>query len=145
MTQLSEALTAPEKKPAVVTDLAALIEGEIQGMGGLTGIAAKAAVKAAQARNPKIIERGSAAYVGTLADALDPFWTSFRASGGTDFGAYLKQNEKEANAAVLAAVDAEVPAGGKERGMYEKFKPQIGKVLVGALPKLGALVQKHAG
>ena len=43
MTSLREALTAPETKPAVVADLSALIESEVAGLSGLTGIAIKTA------------------------------------------------------------------------------------------------------
>ncbi len=144
MTTLRETLTAAETKPAVVADLAALIDGEVSSMGGLTGIAAKAAVGAAKAKNPDIVKRGAASYVGTLADALDPFWTAHKADGGADFSAYVASHKDAVSAAVLKAVDSEVGSG-KERGMYDKFKPQINKVLLGALPKIGALVQKHAG
>ena len=45
----------------------------------------------------------------------------------------------------MTAVDAAAPSGGQARAMYDKFKPQVAKILVGALPRLGALVQKHAG
>ncbi|PWD50612.1 hypothetical protein C8046_08060 [Serinibacter arcticus] len=144
MTTLREQLTAADTKPAAVADLAALIDGEVAGMSGLTGIAAKTAVKAAKAKRPDVVQRGANAYLGTLADALDPFWTTHRAQGGTDFGAYVAANSDQVSAAVMAAIESEVGTG-NQRSMFDKFKPQLGKVLVGALPKIGALVQKHAG
>lgn len=144
MTTLRDTLTAPETKPAAVADLASLIDAEVAGMSGLTGIAAKTAVKAAKAKRPDVVTRGANAYLGTLADALDPFWTRHSAEGGGDFGAYVAANSAEVNAAVLAAVESEVGSG-NQRSMYEKFKPQLSKVVAGALPKIGTLVQKHAG
>ncbi|WP_284251147.1 DUF6918 family protein [Litorihabitans aurantiacus] len=144
MTTLRETLTAPETKPAAVADLAALIEAEIAGMSGLTGIAAKTAVKAAKARRPDVVERGANAYLGTLADALAPFWERHRAEGGGDFAGYVALHSGEVRDAVLAAIEGEVGSG-NQRSMYEKFKPQLTKVLTGALPKIGGLVQKHAG
>ncbi|WP_108719084.1 hypothetical protein [Miniimonas sp. S16] len=144
MTTLRETLTAPDKKPAVVADLTTLIEGEVAGMGGLTGIAAKAAFSAAKKQKPDVVQRGSAAYLGTLADALDPFWQRSNAEGG-DFPAYVTAHQDEVGAALQAKIESEVTAGGKERAMFDKFKGQIAKVMVGALPKLAALVQKHAG
>lgn len=144
MTTLRDTLTSPDRKPAVVADLGALIENEVQGMSGLTGIAAKAAYAAAKTRNPNIAQRAGGAYLGALADAIDPFWSQFTASGGGDFGAYLAQRSDEVSPALQRAMDAEAPAAGSQRAMYDRFKPQAVKVLTGALPRLGALVQKHA-
>ena len=64
--------------------------------------------------------------------------------GSVVLGAYVAANSAEVNAAVLAAVESEVGSG-NQRSMYEKFKPQLSKVVAGALPKIGTLVQKHAG
>ncbi|ROR96166.1 hypothetical protein EDD28_0742 [Salana multivorans] len=145
MTTLREALTAPETKPAVVADLATLIDSEISGLGGLTGIAIKTAFAAAKKKNPDIVSRVASGYVGTLGDALQPLWERFQAGGGGDFGAFLVANQAEAEKAIMTAVDAAAPSGGQARAMYDKFKPQAAKIMVGALPRLGALLQKHAG
>ncbi|WP_454296253.1 DUF6918 family protein [Salana multivorans] len=145
MTSLREALTAPETKPAVVADLSALIESEVAGLSGLTGIAIKTAFAGAKKKDPNIVSRAASGYVGTLGDALEPLWQRFQAEGGSDFGAFLVANQPEAEKAIMTAVDAAAPSGGQARAMYDKFKPQVAKILVGALPRLGALVQKHAG
>lgn len=145
MTTLREALTAPETKPKVVADLAELIDSEISGMSGLSGIAVKTAFAAAKKRSPDLVTKVANGYVGTLADALQPLWTKFTQAGGSDFGSYLVANEKEASDAVISAVDAAAPSGGQQRAMYDKFKPQAVKVLTKALPRLGAIIQKHAG
>lgn len=144
MTNLRDTLTSADKKPAVVADLGVLVENEVSGLGGLTGIAAKAAYAAAKAKDSNIAQRAGGAYLGTLADALDPFWSSFTSSGGGDFGAYLAQREAEVAPALQRAMEAEAPAAGSQRAMFDRFKPQAVKVLTGALPRLGALVQKHA-
>lgn len=144
MTTLRETLTAPATKPAVVADLGSLIEDEIAGMKGLSGVAVKTAVKAAKAGKPDIVQRGSNAYLGTLADTLDPFWSRFTESGGGDFGSFLQTNEAQVKEAFLTTAEQEV-SGGREKAMFEKFKPQVISVVMGALPKIGALVQKYAG
>ena len=143
MTSLREQLTAADTKPAAVADLAALIDAEVAGMGGLTGIAAKTAVKAAKAKRPDIVTRGANAYLGTLADALDPFWVRSKEQG-TDFVAFVQTNSEEVGAAVMTAIESEV-GNGNQRSMFDKFSGQVKKVLVGALPKIAALVTKHAG
>lgn len=145
MTTLHDALTAPATKPAVVADLTALIESEVAGLGGITGIAAKAAIAGAKKKDPTIVSRIASSYVSALAEALQPLWERFLAEGGDDFGAYLVAHQPEASAAIMTAADSAAPAGGQARSMYDTFKPQATKVLVGALPRIGALVQRHAG
>ena len=140
MTSLREALTNPAAKPAVVADLASLVEGEVASMGGFTGIGAKAALKT----NPGLVTQMAGAYAGTFADALQGLWDRFQASGEADFGAFLVANRPEAESAIMTAVEAAAPAGGQARSMYDRFKLQAAKLLSGALPKIGALVQKHA-
>lgn len=144
MTTLREKLTSPDTKPSVVADLGTLIEQEVSGLGGLTGVAAKTAFSAAKAKEPNIAQRAAGGYLGALADALDPFWTQFQSAGGGDFGAYLKQNETEVTASLQQVMDAEAPASGGQRAMYDRFKGQAVKILTGALPKIGALVQQYA-
>lgn len=145
MTTLRETLTSPQTKPAVVADLGGLIETEVSNLGGLTGVAVKAAYAAAKAKEPKIAQRAAGGYLGAFSDALDPFWTQFQGAGGGDFGAYLQDNSAAVTAALEKAMDAEAPSGGSQRAMYDRFKGQGVKVLSGALPQLGALIQKHAG
>lgn len=111
MTTLRQTLTAPETKPAVVTELATLIEDEIASMKGLSGVAVKTAFKAAKAGKPDIVRRGSNAYLGTLADTLDPFWSRFTATDGQDFGSYLQANEAEVKEAFLVTAEQEVSGG----------------------------------
>lgn len=145
MTSLRDTLTDPSRKTAVVTDLSSLIEGEVATMGGLSGIAAKTAFAAVKKKDATIVSRAAGAYLGPLADALGPHWDSFKATGGSDFGAYLTSNSAAVNASLRDTLKAEAPTSGSARGMYEKFEPQILKVMAGALPRLGAMVQKHAG
>lgn len=144
MTNLRDTLTSPDRKPAVVSDLAALIENQIANLTGLTGIAAKTAFATAKKSRPDVVQRAANAYLGSFADALDPFWQQFTASQGTDFGADLAANKAEVTAALERAMDAEAPSSGSQRAMFDRFKPQVVKMLGGALPDLGALVQKHA-
>lgn len=140
MTQLREVLTSPERKPAVVNDLAVLVDTEVSNLGGLTGIAAKAAYAGARNRVPGAIS----ANLPQIADVVQPYWDSFQAAGASDFGAHLAENSDAVVSSVIGVVDSEVAASGTAAGMYGRFKPQLVKILTGALPRLGAIVQSHA-
>lgn len=145
MTTLSEALTAPQTKPAVVADLSGLIESQVGELRGLSGIAIKTAFAGAKRQDPQVVTKAANAYVGELGNVLQPLWDKFQASGGNDFGAFLVANRAEAESAIVTAVDAGAPKSGQAAAMYQRFKPQVVKLLGGALPELGAIIQKHAG
>lgn len=144
MTNLKEALTAPQTKPAVVADLATLIDRQVGTLGGLSGIAIKTAFGAAKRKDPAVVTKAANAYAGELGEVLQPLWDRFTASGGSDFGSFLSANKGEAETAIMTAVENGAPASGPERAMFDRFKPQVTKLLTSALPELGQIIQKHA-
>src|ERR1700722_7644702 len=129
MATLQEMLTPVA--PQFVADCQALIDGEVDSKGGLSGTAVKAAYKVVTAFAPGYYSDTLRAITPDMVNALEPFWADFLVSGGADFGDYLVKNGEEVSEALLGVTDNMV------RG-------SAGKNIEAALPNLGAMIQKYS-
>jgi hypothetical protein len=145
MATLQEILT-PDRAPNFVADCQALIDGEVDGKGGLSGTAVKAAYKVVTAFAPGYYTQTLQAITPDMINALAPFWADFLASGGADFGDYLAKRGPEVSEAMLAVTDhmAEVSGRATIVKAYKMVRGSAGKNIEAALPNLGAMIQKYA-
>jgi hypothetical protein len=142
---LRETLLAPDVQPQVVADCEALVNGQVSGMSGVSGTAVKLAYKAVRTYNAGHVRYMIETLLPQLADALQPSWTEFAASGEAEFGVFLAKREDEVSEALLAITD--------ERGRksarpvivkaYNTVRGGAAKHVKAALPGVGALVQKY--
>ncbi len=78
-----------------------------------------------------------------FAQALEPFWADFAGHG--DFGAYLSNRSEEAANALVSVTDkkAETTSRAPLRKAYGALRPRAIDNVTTALPRLGAVIQKH--
>jgi hypothetical protein len=145
MATLQEMLN-PDVAPQFVTDCQALIDGEVDGKGGLSGTAVKAAYKVVTAFAPGYYTETLRAITPDMISALAPFWADFLVSGSAEFGDYLVKHGHEVSEALLAVTDrmAEVSGRATIVKAYKMVRGSAGKNIEAALPGLGALVQTYA-
>ena len=78
---------------------------------------------------------------------LESYWADFTASGGAEIDDYLAKRGGEVSEALLSVTDER--AQNSERAplkkAYNTVRPSGVKNVEAALPRLGALIQKHAG
>lgn len=144
---LQDILLAPDRQPAVVDDCLTLIQEEVGDMSGISGAAIKLAYKSVNAIAANTVRTKVEELLPTMASALDPFWDAFRTSGGSDFGDYLSKDGQAVADALLAVTDADAARPDARQVVVKAYKTvrgQASKHIVNALPRLGALVQKHA-
>ena len=146
MGTLQEMLT-PEVEPQFVVDCQALIDGEVDGKGGISGTATKAAYKVATAFAPGYYTETIRSIAPDMMGALEPFWDDFVASGTAEFGDYLAKHGEEASEALLAVTDQMAEVSGRMAIVkaYKMVRGSAGNNIEAALPAVGALVQKYAG
>jgi hypothetical protein len=146
MSTLQEMLLAPEVRPHVVADCKALVQSEIDGKGGLSGTAVKAAYKVVTAFAPGYYEETLTSMLPDMTDALAPYWADFVASGGGEFGDYLAKNGEVVSESLLAVTDNMAQISGRATIVkaYQMVRGGASKNITAALPGLGAMVQKHA-
>jgi hypothetical protein len=145
MATLQEMLT-PDLAPNFVADCQALIDGEVDSKGGLSGTAVKAAYKVVTAFAPGYYTHTLQAITPDMIDALEPFWADFLASGTAEFGDYLPKHGEAVSEAMLAVTDhmAEVSGRATIVKAYKMVRGSAGKNIEAALPNLGAMIQKYA-
>jgi hypothetical protein len=144
---LSEKLLAPQVRPAVIADLVQVVDQEVSDKKGFSGAAVKAGYAAGKKVMPNLAERALTRMLPDFATAADPFWDDFQAAGGGDFGQYLSSRGPEVAQALVAVTDDRVAATSRE-GLKRAYKPLRGKAIENvqaALPRLGTVLQKHAG
>jgi hypothetical protein len=143
---LKEILLDSSRRPAVVTDLQTLVDEEVSEKGGVSGAVVKTGYGAVKKIKPGIIGSAVDSLLDDFTAALEPFYADFKASGGTDFGAYLASRSDEAADALLAVSDSRAEQSSRDsiKKVYSKLRPQGKKNVEEALPRLGKLIDKHA-
>ncbi|MBW0115816.1 DUF6918 family protein [Pseudonocardia abyssalis] len=148
MTQsLNDILLEPARRPTVVTDLQALVDQEVSDSGGVSGAVIKTGYATVKKVKPGIVSHAVDTLLPEVAVALQPFYDDYRASAGTDFGAYLSARPAQAATALLGVADsrAEQSSSDTLKKVYAKLRPQGQKNVEEALPRLGRLIDQHAG
>ena len=142
MTTLADLLLAPERRDALIARTAQWVDTHVGALAGLRGMAMRAGLAAARAVRPDAVERGVTRLLPEFAAALEPFWQDFRASGGRDFGAYLRQHAAPASAAMMARVDARM-AGTSHRALaaaYRRLRGTLAAELERTLPDVARML-----
>ena len=146
MATLQEMLLTPDVQPQVVADLQALVQSEVDGKGGISGTAVKAAYKVVTAFAPGYYLQTLTSMLPDMTNALQPYWADFLASGGADFGDYLAKHGDQVSESLLAVTDnmAEISGRAAIVKAYQMVRGGASKNIVTALPALGVMVQKYA-
>jgi hypothetical protein len=144
---LREALLAPDRKPSVVADCLALLDQEIADLSGISGTAIKVAYKSVTTFASDHVRFTVETKLPGMVAQLEPYWAEFTRLGGTDFGDYLTKHGDQVTQDLLSVTDASA-AGPTARPMivkaYTAVRGHAAKHVTAALPRVGALVQKHA-
>lgn len=144
MPKLSEVLTDPSKKSAVVADCCTLIDEEVADKGGLSGLAVKAGYAAVKGIKPGFIRDAVTNLLPDFASALDPLYEEAIAKG-KPVAAHLQAESARAADALLAITDARAKKSDKGivRGTYDRLRPTAKKNVEAAIPRLSRLIERH--
>jgi hypothetical protein len=145
MGTLTEALTADSKKSAVVDDCVSLIDAEVSDKGGLTGFAIKAGYKTVQGIKPGFVRQVVNDLLPEFAHVLEPIYEEARASGRS-VPEHFASNTPRVADALLSITDAKAQRSksGLVKGTYEKLRGSAKKNVEAAVPRLAAMIEKHA-
>lgn len=146
MSSLTDVLTAPEKKATVIDDCLALIDAEVADKGGLSGLAIKAGYGVVKGIRPGFIKHVVTDLLPDFAGALDPIWQDAKKDGKATPD-YFSANATRVADALLAITDAKAQnaKSGAVKTTYEKLRGTAKKNVEAAVPRLGKMVEKHAG
>jgi len=143
---LQETLLAPETRPQVIDDCHALLQQQVSDGSGISGTAVKIAYKTVNTFIPGHIRTMVESLLPEMVNVLEPYWTDFLASGGSEFGDYLAKRGDEVSEALLSVTDARAATSERPTIVkaYGKVRGSAGKQVAAALPQVGALVQRYA-
>lgn len=146
MPSLLQTLGAPPKRQAVIADCQALIDSEVDSKGGLTGFAIKGAYKLVKGFKPGFVREVVDALLDDFCRKLQPVVDEARGAG-RPAGAYLAEHRGRAADALLSITDerARRSRHAVVKGAYDKLRPMAKRHVEEAVPRVGALVEKHAG
>lgn len=141
---LQQVLSSPEREAAVVNDCLQLIDREVQDKGGLSGMAVKGGYKAVQSVRPGFLQSVVRALLPDFASALDPLYQEAH-ERDQPVAVYFRSNAGRVADALLAITDAKAEHAKNRmvRGAYDKLRGSAKKHVEAAVPRLGALIERH--
>lgn len=143
MNALSTALLDPGTRPQVVDTLVQLAESEVSGKKGISGTMMKTAFAGARKASPGGVGKAINTLLPGVAAALDPH---FDAKGEKAFGSYLSDPARSGQVAdeLLAVADRKASSleGNPLGKVYGSFRGKAKEHVVGALPALGAALER---
>jgi hypothetical protein len=146
MSSLPDVLNDPAKKPVIVDDCVAMIDAEVADKGGISGLAIKAGYATVKGIKPGFVKSVVADLLPEFAVALAPIFDEAKAKGAATSGHFVANAGRVADA-LLAITDAKAQKSksGVVRGTYDKLRGTAKKNVEQAVPRLGKLIEKHAG
>jgi hypothetical protein len=145
MPNLTEILTSDTQKNGVIDDCVALIDAEVGDKGGLSGLAIKAGYRAVQGVKPGFVRQVVTDLLPDFAVALDPLYQEAKGSG-RGVRDFMTANSPRVADALLGITDekAKRARSALVKGTYEKLRGSAKKNVEAAVPRLAAMVEKHA-
>lgn len=142
---LEDTLLNAQTVPAVRADVEALVDSEVSDKRGASGLALKTGYAALRRVGPTIVPRAVERLLPAFVEKLEPFWQEHAGNGS--FAGYLSRRDGEVADALLGVTDERVAgtSNGAVKKVYASLRPSAHKHVIEALPRLGALVEKHAG
>jgi hypothetical protein len=146
MATLTEVLTSDAKKTAVVDDCCTLIDEEVGDKGGLTGIAIKAGYGAVKSIKPGFVKHVVTDLLPEFAHVLEPVYAEAKSSN-RPVAAFFVTNSGRVADALLSITDAKAQKSksGVVKSTYDKLRGMAKKNVEAAVPRLGKLIERHAG
>ena len=145
MSTLVEVLKDDAKRRAVVEDGARLIESEVAGKRGISGMAVKSGYKAVKAIRPGVIQAALDMLLPNFAPALDPHYAKGKDSG--DLHGYFRKNAALIAEDLLGVTDARAKVAENKvmKRAYTSLRPQAKKHVEESVPQLSSLIERHVG
>ncbi len=145
MGSLTDTISDPTRRKAVVADCATLIDAEVADKRGLSGAAIKGAYRTVKGLRPDMITRSMDHLLDDFSKQVDPFWQDCQAKGSDPRGYFTGRKAEVANA--LLQITDDRAAKSSHKTLVRAYKGLRGKAVdhIGAaMPRFADLLVKHA-
>lgn len=143
VTTLNELLLNPDTRPRVISDAISLVETEVQGKGGISGMAIKTGYAAVKRFKPSLIPDAVDSLIDRFVDKLEPFYTEWAGQGTNgSFGDHLRSQSNTVANALLAVTDerAQQIQADLIKKTYDRLRPMGEKNVEAAVPGLARTI-----
>jgi hypothetical protein len=142
---LSEYLSEPEQRPAVVADACALIDREVARTSGVSGLAIRSAYRVMSGLRPGMVASAVDSLISPFSDQLDPFYQEHVATGEPLEAILVAQRTSMADALLSITDDRADRSGNRTlRRAYLKVRGTARQHVEAAAPGIAGLVSAHA-
>lgn len=146
MPTLTDMLGRSPKRDQVINDACDVLDLEVADKGGLGGLAIKAAYGVVKGVRPGFAREAVDMMLDDFLGALDPLYQEAVSSSAKP-GAHVIKNPARVADALLGITDRRAAKAERAviKSAYDKLRPSAKKHVEAAVPRLGALLDKHAG
>jgi hypothetical protein len=129
----------------VVAECVALIDAEVKSKGGLSGVAVKGAYGTVKTIKPKFIPEVVDALLDDWVGKLEPYYTKWKNGGSGSLVEFLTARSDDVAEDLLAVTDERAGKSKHKTAskLYNKMRPSAKRNVSAAVPKLGALMERH--
>lgn len=147
MATLQDKLLAAPVRPLVVSDCARLIDEEVASKSGLSGIGIKTAYAVVKALGGNLIPEVVDSLLPSFAERLEVTYAAWLVATEEPLPGFFQKRSGEVAEALLSITDdrAHKTKNATLRKAYEKLRPTGRAHVEQAVPRLGKLLEKHAG
>jgi hypothetical protein len=140
-----ESLGEKAKRKVVIDDCVTMIDEEVGSKGGLSGIAIKAAYKVVKGLKPGFIAEAVDGLLDDFCKNLQPI-ADEAVGKGLGIQKYFVDNRGKVADALLSITDerAKKTRHNVAKGAYEKLRGTAKKNVEEAVPRIGAVIEKHS-
>jgi hypothetical protein len=144
---LASQVTIQPTRSTIVAQCAALVDDEVKAKGGLGGIAIKGAYATVKAIKPGFVEGVIDALFDDWVGKLERHYAAWRGGATTTLDQFLAARAEDVAEDLLAVTDQRAADTTHRTAakLYDKLRPSAKKNVVSAIPRLGALMARHAG
>jgi hypothetical protein len=142
---LAEYVGSPPAREQVISECATLVDEEVKAKGGISGIAIKGAYGTVKTIKPRFVPEVIDTLLDEWVSKLEPYYAKWRAAGTGSLAEFLTARSEDVADDLLTVTDERASrtrhkTAGK---LYGKMRPSAKRNVAAAIPKLGALMERH--
>ena len=129
----------------VVADCVTLVDEEVKSKGGLSGVAIKGAYGTVKAIKPRFVPEVIDALFDDWVAKLEPYYAKWRSGGSGSLAEFLTARSDDVAEDLLSVTDTRAARSKHKTAtkLYGKMRPSAKRNVAAAIPKLGALMERH--
>ena len=143
---LKQILLAPQRRQTVVSDLQELVDHEVSGTSGMSGLAVKGSYAVVKKVKQGFVPHAINQMLPEFVQRLQPYYAQYDPATDGSLEDFLTARSAEISDILLSVSDRRARMSQHEtvKRAYRKLRPQAQKHVQSALPSLAGVIERHA-